>query len=207
MMEPFVLPCGPRAFLLEFGSIDEVMAADRALGLTALGSSGRLTEIVPAALTILVAHDGSVDGPEVVEALRSASPTASHSVAAPIVEISVRYDGDDLGVVADVCGMSTEEVVRRHSGALYECAFCGFMPGFSYLTGLDPALWLPRRATPRTRVPSGSVAIAAEFSAVYPGESPGGWHLLGTTTALMWDESAQSPALVPPGTRVRFVVA
>lgn len=206
MMEPLVLPSGPRAFLLEFGSLDEVMEADQALALTALGSSGRLTEIVPAARTILVAHDGSVDGPEVVEALRSASPTASHSVAAPIVEISVRYDGDDLGVVADACGMSTEEVVRRHSGALYECAFCGFMPGFSYLTGLDPALWLPRRATPRTRVPSGSVAIAAEFSAVYPGESPGGWHLLGTTTAPMWDESARTPALVPPGTRVRFVV-
>jgi KipI family sensor histidine kinase inhibitor len=79
------------------------------------------------------------------------------------------------------------------------------MPGFSYLVGLDERLVLPRRATPRTRVSAGSVAIAAEFTAVYPGESPGGWHLLGTTGLPMWSQDRPVPATVPPGTRVRFV--
>jgi KipI family sensor histidine kinase inhibitor len=84
------------------------------------------------------------------------------------------------------------------------CAFCGFMAGFGYLVGLDERLVLPRRATPRTRVPAGSVAIASTFTAVYPTESPGGWHLLGTTAAVMWDDHRAQPALLPPGTRVRF---
>ena len=90
------------------------------------------------------------------------------------------YDGEDLADVAAACGMSTDEVVRRHVAGRYTCAFCGFAPGFAYLTGLDPALHLPRRPTPRTRVPAGAVAIAAEYTAVYPSPSPGGWHLLGT---------------------------
>ena len=86
-------------------------------------------------------------------------------------------------------------------------AFCGFVPGFAYLVGLDPRLHLPRRDTPRTRVPAGSVAIANEFTAVYPTEGPGGWHLLGTTDAVMWDDDRAVAALLPPGTRVRFRAA
>ena len=95
--------------------------------------------------------------------------------------------------------------MSRHSDATYRAAFCGFAPGFAYLTGLDPALQLPRRATPRTRVPAGSVAIAAGYSAVYPTTSPGGWHLVGHTDAVLFDADRDPPALIAPGTTVHFV--
>jgi KipI family sensor histidine kinase inhibitor len=121
-----------------------------------------------------------------------------------LVRVPVRYDGDDLAPVAAAIGATIDEVIAMHTAAEYSCAFCGFMPGFSYLVGLDPRLHLARRSTPRTRVPAGAVAIASEFTAVYPGVSPGGWHLLGATTMVMWDESLEPAATLPPGTRVRF---
>jgi KipI family sensor histidine kinase inhibitor len=116
----------------------------------------------------------------------------------------VRYDGADLGAVAAATGLAVDDVIARHTSASYTVAFCGFMPGFSYLVGVDARLQLPRRATPRTAVPGGAVAIASEFTAIYPSASPGGWHLLGITDAVLWDESREVPALLPPGTRVRF---
>lgn len=192
--------------LLEFASLEEVLRADDLLSVAEFTRSGRVTDIVPAARTVLLVHDGSLDADAVVAELAGAAVEVHRSTPGRTVEIPVRYDGPDLAAVADACGVSTEEVVARHSAVTYDCAFCGFMPGFSYLTGLDPALWLPRRETPRTRVPAGSVAIAADFSAVYPAESPGGWHLLGVTSATMWNPDSDHPALVPPGTRVRFVV-
>ena len=121
-----------------------------------------------------------------------------------MVVIPVRYDGPDLDSVAEVIGRTVDDVISLHSTASYEVAFCGFAPGFGYLRGVDPELQLPRRSTPRTRVPAGSVAIASEFSAVYPSESPGGWHLLGTTALVMFDPRRQPPALLAPGTIVRF---
>jgi KipI family sensor histidine kinase inhibitor len=121
-----------------------------------------------------------------------------------MVTIDVRYDGADLAEVAERCGLSVSDVVELHSEAEYTVAFCGFMPGFAYLVGLPPALHLPRRETPRTRVPAGSVAIAAEFASVYPRQSPGGWHLLGTTDVELWHDDAEPPALLTPGTTVRF---
>jgi len=96
-------------------------------------------------------------------------------------------------------------VISLHSGADYRVAFCGFAPGFAYLIGLPKTLHTARRESPRAQVPAGSVAIAAGYSAVYPRESPGGWHLLGTTTATMWDSTRDVPALLQPGQRVRFV--
>ncbi|MDO9175148.1 MAG: carboxyltransferase domain-containing protein, partial [Actinomycetota bacterium] len=113
-------------------------------------------------------------------------------------------DGDDLHDVAARCGLTPSEVVTLHTSIEYTVAFCGFMPGFAYLVGLPSVLHLPRHATPRTRVPAGSVAIAAEFTGVYPRESPGGWHLLGRTDAALWDDLRTPPALLPPGARVRF---
>ena len=122
------------------------------------------------------------------------------------MELAVTYDGEDLGRRRGGCGLTIAEVVsppqRRDATA---AAFCGFAPGFAYLTGLDPALQLPRRATPRTRVPAGSVAIAAGYSAVYPTASPGGWHLLGHTDAVLFDADRDPPALIAPGTTVHFV--
>ncbi|MAL82592.1 MAG: allophanate hydrolase [Acidimicrobiaceae bacterium] len=121
------------------------------------------------------------------------------------IEIPVRYDGEDLEFVAQACSLPEEEEIRRHLGTTYVAAFCGFAPGFAYLSGLDSSLKLPRRDTPRTRVPAGTVAIAATYSAVYPQESPGGWHLIGSTSTELWDVARQPPALIEPGRQVRFV--
>ena len=121
------------------------------------------------------------------------------------VEIFVRYDGDDLDFVAEQCGITTREVISLHTSVDFTVEFCGFAPGFAYLIGLPSSLILPRRTTPRPRVTAGSVAIAAHYSAVYPRESPGGWHVLGTTTHDMWDIDRRPPAVLQPGMRVRFV--
>jgi KipI family sensor histidine kinase inhibitor len=121
------------------------------------------------------------------------------------VELPVVYDGADLYEVAAEAGLTREEVVRLHAGGDYTVRFCGFSPGFGYLDGLDARLHLPRRAEPRTSVPAGSVAIAGEFTGVYPRATPGGWRLLGTTDAELWDVTRDRPALLAPGTRVRFV--
>jgi biotin-dependent carboxylase-like uncharacterized protein len=121
-----------------------------------------------------------------------------------VVVIDVVYDGPDLDEVAAVTGLTVDDVIARHAAATYRCDFCGFAPGFAYLGGLDPVLHLRRRATPRTRVAAGSVAIADRYSAAYPTESPGGWHVLGRTASALWDPRRTPPALVPPGTTVRF---
>lgn len=165
-----------------------------------------VVDVVPAARTVLV----TVDDPEALAAVRDAAEAASGAPddgTTVSVEIPVVYDGEDLTDVAAAVGLTVDEVVELHTGAHFEVAFCGFAPGFAYLSGLPPALELPRRATPRTRVPAGSVAIAAGYSAVYPTVSPGGWHLLGRTTITLFDVDRDPPALLPPGTHVRFVAA
>lgn len=121
-----------------------------------------------------------------------------------VVVLPVRYDGADLAEVARATGLPEDEVVRRHAAGTYTVAFGGFMPGFAYLTGLDPALHVPRRATPRERVPAGAVAVAGEFAAVYPAATPGGWMLLGTCDVPLFDVDRDPPALLRPGARVRF---
>ena len=121
-------------------------------------------------------------------------------------EIPVRYTGEDLDAIAAELGMSAGEVVRRHSAAAYTVAFLGFAPGFAYLTGLDPTLQLPRLATPRTRTPEGAVAVAGEFTGIYPQATPGGWRVLGVTTTRLFDATRTSPALFAPGDHVRFKV-
>lgn len=117
----------------------------------------------------------------------------------------MRYDGPDLDEVAELTGLSPSEVVAAHTGCVWQAGFVGFAPGFAYLTGGDPRLVVSRRAEPRTCVPAGSVALADEFSAVYPRASPGGWQLIGRTDAVLFDVDRDPPALVPPGARVRFV--
>ncbi|HET7613682.1 MAG TPA: 5-oxoprolinase subunit PxpB [Gemmatimonadaceae bacterium] len=118
--------------------------------------------------------------------------------------IAVRYDGIDLPAVAEATRLDVEEVVALHSGRAYTVDILGFVPGFAYLSELDPALHLPRRAQPRPRVAAGSVAIAAAQTAVYPLDTPGGWHLIGTTNQLMFDPRSEPPALLAPGDIVRF---
>jgi KipI family sensor histidine kinase inhibitor len=212
------LPMGPLGLLLETEG-DPVVVATRVRAAVA-----GLVDVVPAARTVLVtATDREVIGRvrELVDAgVLTASPAvtpvetgSASGTATDItsdlepVEVPVRYDGPDLAEVAARTGLSPDEVALRHIAGAYRVAFCGFAPGFAYLEGLDQRLWLPRRETPRTRVPAGSVAIAAGYSAVYPTASPGGWHLLGTTTLAVWDADRTPPALLAPGTVVRFVAA
>ena len=168
-----------------------------------------VVEVVPAAETVLVVSRAGTSLAEIAEAVGGLDVAVAGSddeavAAADVVVIDVVYDGEDLASVAAESGLSVDDVVALHSGSSFVCDFCGFAPGFAYLSGLDPRLVLPRRATPRTSVPAGSVAIAGPYTAVYPSASPGGWHLLGYTDAVLWDVSADPPALITPGTCVQF---
>ena len=120
-------------------------------------------------------------------------------------EIPVIYDGLDLADVSASCGLSPAEVIARHSGRTYTVDLLGFVPGFGYLSELEPSLRLPRRPQPRTRVPAGSVAIAGAQTAVYPLDTPGGWHIIGRTETVMFDPQRDPPALLRAGDTVRFV--
>ena len=192
-----LLPYGPRAVMAEFDTLDEVMAAASTWRDAQLAG---VVDVVPAARTVLVIHDGSLVADQLVTPVGRVREASSKT---PVV-LDVVYDGADLAEVAQSCGLTVEAVIELHSSAHYTVAFCGFIPGFAYLVGLPEILHLPRRSTPRTRVPAGSVAIAAEFAGVYPRESPGGWRLLGRTAATLWDDARMPPALLAPGTPVRF---
>jgi KipI family sensor histidine kinase inhibitor len=124
-----------------------------------------------------------------------------------VLEIPVTYDGPDLADVARLTGLGEREVVEAHTGSTWRVAFGGFAPGFGYLVGGDPRLEVPRREESRTTVPAGAVGLAGTFSGVYPRESPGGWQLIGTTSAPMWDLDRDPPALLVPGAVVRFTEA
>jgi KipI family sensor histidine kinase inhibitor len=190
--------------VVELASTAEVRAAyGRLAGLRAAGELPGVVELVPAARTVLVEGDPLPD----LERLLAGPAAADAAPTGPVVEIPVAYDGPDLAAVAELAGLDEGEVVRRHAGADYTVAFCGFAPGFGYLTGLPAELQVPRRPTPRTAVDAGAVGIAGEFAGVYPRRSPGGWQLLGRTDAVLWDADRDPPALLTPGTRVRFVPA
>ena len=194
-----LLPCGRRAVLVE---LDDVLGFQAAL--SRLAPAG-VEELVPAARTLLVRFDPAVtDADRLGAILREVSPVDSSVSASAEVVVPVVYDGEDLADVAAEAGITVASVIERHSSGSYVSAFCGFAPGFAYLSGLDPGLHVSRRSTPRTRIPAGSVAIAGEYSAVYPSASPGGWRLLGRTDVPVWDVERDPPNLLPPGTRVRF---
>ncbi|MGC5285845.1 5-oxoprolinase subunit B family protein [Micromonospora sp. DT231] len=168
-------------------------------------------EIVPAASTVLL--DGLPDPTTTAEQLtRWASGVAaaeggdSDGGAAEVV-VPVCFDGPDLPVVAEHWGVDVPAVLRRLTGTRFRVAFCGFAPGFPYLTGLPDELALPRLATPRPRVPAGSVALAGPYAGIYPSASPGGWLLVGRTELVLFDVYADPPARLGPGARVRMVAA
>ncbi|HKN56265.1 MAG TPA: allophanate hydrolase subunit 1 [Amycolatopsis sp.] len=197
-----VLPCGRRAVLVELDRTSDVLGLRAALEQDAPDG---VVELVPAAQTLLVRFDPLMTTvARLRDRLLETSPVDIPPQQAGDVVVPVVYDGEDLAEVASAAGITVAEVVRRHADGGYVSAFCGFAPGFAYLTGLDPVLHLPRRPTPRTRIPAGSVAIAGEYSAVYPTASPGGWQLLGRTTLDVWDVERVQPNLLAPGTRVRF---
>ena len=167
-----------------------------------------ITDVVPSYTTLGVYYDGaSIEYAaiaELVAPLLVGDDALEESVTA-IVEIPVRYDGPDLQEVAERTGLSVEDVIGRHSARTYRAYACGFQPGFAYLGDLDEALALPRRSSPRLRVQGGSVAIAGRQTAVYPLQTPGGWHLIGSTPLRMFDATRNPPALIHPGDEVRFV--
>lgn len=195
-----VLPYGDAALLVE----PDDAAAVLALAAAARAEPG-VVEVVPAARTFLIRAD-----PPQLAGLRdrlvvlAATATVGPPPVGERVVLDVRYNGADLAGTAAELGLTADELVRRHSEPEYVVAFCGFAPGFAYLSGLDSGLHVARRPEPRTRVPAGSVAIAAEFTGVYPRASPGGWRLLGRTDAELWDLGRTPPALLVPGARVRF---
>ena len=197
-----LLPSGPVGWLVELDAADVVGYA-RAVRRAA---DPAVAEVVPAARTVLVQVTERGERERIGGWLAGLPPEPRDPAeTADVVELPVVYDGPDLAAVATACSMEVDEVVERHRAGSYVAAFCGFAPGFAYLTGLDPALHLPRRATPRTRVPAGAVAVAAEYTAAYPSPSPGGWHLIGSTAAVLWDETRDRPSLIRPGDAVRFV--
>jgi KipI family sensor histidine kinase inhibitor len=173
---------------------------------------------VPGAASVLVPVDPLEPGVDAaIELLRevAAAEDAGRDIALDAarvppgqIEIPTRYggpDGPDLAAVAALHGLSEREVVELHASVDYEVQFLGFAPGFAYLGELPDAIATPRHATPRTRVPAGSVAIAARQTAVYPFASPGGWQIIGRTETRVWNLDASPPALLMPGTLVRFV--
>ncbi|MFF7980379.1 allophanate hydrolase subunit 1 [Streptomyces sp. NPDC007901] len=168
-------------------------------------AEGSLTvrEIVPAARTVLL--DGLDDPARWATELAAAAIPPTPPGARAAIELPVRYDGPDLAEVAAHWRVPEREVARIHAEADFTVAFCGFAPGFGYLTGLPARYDVPRRATPRTAVPAGAVALAGPYTGVYPRSSPGGWQLIGTTEAVLWDHARVPAALLAPGTRVRFV--
>jgi KipI family sensor histidine kinase inhibitor len=161
------------------------------------------TEIVPGARTVLL--DGVADVAAARALLVGLAPGQVDLAAVEEVQIPVTYDGPDLAEVARQWSVTAAEVVRIHLGTVFAVAFCGFAPGFAYCTGLPDGLTVRRRSEPRESVPAGSVALAGEFTSVYPGSSPGGWQLIGRTDLALWRPDHEHPALLVPGTRVRFV--
>ncbi len=223
-----VLPAGPHALLVELadGEHAEAFHAEL-LRRRERGELPAVREIVPAARTVLLdgIHDGIHAGIHAGTGERTpgerasgarerfARDLASWRVEPPRregrepVEIPVVYDGPDLDEVGALWGVPAGEVAALHSRTAFRVAFCGFAPGFGYLTGLPERLHVPRRPTPRTRVPAGAVALAGPYTGVYPRPSPGGWQIVGRMPdpGALWDPAREPAALLVPGTPVRFV--
>ncbi|MBW0012176.1 allophanate hydrolase subunit 1 [Mycobacterium sp.] len=199
-----VLDYGDQALMLQCGSTAEVLAWVNALR---AGVPTGVVDVVPGARTVLV----KLDNPRIqaVTRQRLRRMRVTPAVEAPAdrradVVIDVVYDGPDLAEVAGHTGLTEAQVVEAHTATMWRVGFSGFAPGFAYLVEGDARLRVPRRSEPRTAVPPGSVALAGEFSAVYPRKSPGGWQLIGRTDAVLWDLDRTHPALLTQGMWVRF---
>lgn len=214
-------PLGETALLLRFGEgLDPAINARVHAAAFALRTAHLpgLVDIAPAYATLALHYDPAAwldangrhpwrNFEAAVRAVLTAPP-AQETVEPRIVEIPVCYGDDygpDLDALASHAKLATSGVIARHTAATYTVAMLGFAPGFPYLLGLDPALHMPRRASPRTRVPAGSVAVGGAQTGIYPSELPGGWHLIGRTPAALFDARRDPPSLLMPGDRVRFV--
>jgi KipI family sensor histidine kinase inhibitor len=205
------------ALLLRFGNAIEQIHNTQALAVARRLRELQppwLRDVVPAYASLAVFFDcDSIDDADphalVAAVLRNCldAGTEADEAHARTVDIPVCYDhsmAPDLAEAADELGLGIEELIHRHCAADYTVAMIGFAPGFPYLLGLPESLTLPRLATPRTRVPAGSVAIGGNQTGIYPRESPGGWRLLGRTPLALFDPARTAPSLLAPGDRVRF---
>jgi KipI family sensor histidine kinase inhibitor len=196
------LPAGEDAVLIELADLPTTLALFA--GLRAALPAG-VTGLVPAARTLMVRFDPDVtDLTRLADIIAGVELVAHDGGSSAMHEIPVVYDGEDLEAVAKHLRCSIAELIRRHTAAVYTVAFAGFAPGFDYLTCDDPLFDVPRRQSPRTRVPAGAVALGGKFAGIYPTDSPGGWQILGRTRVKMWDPARARPALFAPGDRVRF---
>jgi KipI family sensor histidine kinase inhibitor len=196
-----VLPYGDRALLVELPDLAAVAAMRTALERSPLPGQ---RELVPAARTVLVVLDRLPAETDAAALRRIPLEPADGPGPTRQVDLPVVFDGPDLPEVADLTGRPVRALVEALTTTEFTVAFGGFAPGFAYLTGLPPELHVPRRATPRTRVPAGSVGLAGPFAGAYPRASPGGWQLVGRTDAVLFDVDREAPALLVPGARVRF---
>ena len=164
-----------------------------------------ILELIPGFRSLLVSFDPLIAD---ADGLRRQLERLADLPLAPLQtrrhEFGVHYEGEDLAIVAKAANLTPQDVVDLHTAKVYTVAFLGFAPGFAYLTGLDAALRLPRRASPRTRVPAGSVAVADGFTGIYPQATPGGWHILGHSDANLFDVAWEPPAVLAPGDQVCF---
>ena len=195
-----MLPYGDRALLVEVPDLPGVAAVRAALESTPLPGQ---VDVVPAARTVLVVLDRTPSEADAT-ALRRIPLEPPDRATGEGVDLPVVFDGPDLAEVAELTGRSVPALVETLTTTELTVAFGGFAPGFAYLTGLPPELHVPRRATPRTRVPAGAVGLAGPFAGAYPRASPGGWQLVGHTDAVLFDVDREPPALLVPGVRVRF---
>jgi KipI family sensor histidine kinase inhibitor len=194
------LPLGDQALLL---SVPDPLAWATALDQAALRG---VVDLVPAKESLLVVFDPAATSFGQLRAqLRRLAIQPGAARSGREHTIPVRYDGPDLAEVAGRCQLTVAALVALHSQALYTVALIGFLPGFPYLDGLPARLHLPRRASPRTKVPAGAIAIAGAQTGIYPQASPGGWHILGTTASRLFDTDQWPPALLSAGDTVRFM--
>jgi len=192
---------GTRAVLAELSGTQDVLALQALLLETPLTGQ---QDVLAAAETVLVKADSPASARRIAARLLQLDLTAPVQLDGGLVVIETVYDGEDLAEVGRLTGLGTDGVIAAHSGQVWTVAFAGFAPGFGYMVGDNQQLEVPRRSSPRTAVPAGSVALAGNYSAVYPRRSPGGWQLIGRTNARMWDLDREQPALAAPGHRVQF---
>ncbi len=196
-----VRPVGTRAVLAELDGLQDVLALQDMLYKSPLPGQ---VDVLAAAETVMVVGESAAATRAIGARLLELELIATDVTDSGLVVIDTVYDGDDLADVAELTGLSVEGVISAHTGQIWTVAFAGFAPGFGYMVGENEVLTVPRRSSPRTAVPAGSVALGGQYSAVYPRRSPGGWQLIGRTGARMWDLDRPQPALVRPGDRVQY---
>jgi KipI family sensor histidine kinase inhibitor len=203
MPEPLTfLPVGAHDILVELADLSTTLTL---LDQIVAEKWPEITDLVPAARTLMVCFDPLLgDRETLMRRIAALDLTQKSRRSGSELMLPVLYDGEDLGDVAAHLGLTREELITRHTAATYTVAFSGFAPGFAYMTCDDPLFQVPRRASPRVRIPAGAVALGGSFSGIYPTDSPGGWQIIGRTPVKMWDEAREKPALLAPGGQVRF---